>query len=278
MPKVEDIFLKLNSAKYFCTLNICTGYHQIICIKGSIPKTVFKSPFGKYEYVKVPFGLAQAPAYFKELINKVVKDSLFAIAYLDDIIIYSKTAEEHLDHLQQVFHKLHNAELSMKLNRCHFFTKEIQSLGHVLSTTGIKPVPSKTTAIKLMKSLKNDKQVRAFFGLFGYYCKFIKNFDQITKSLRALTHHDAKFDWTSGHYAAFNTLKIALIITPILHYPNPSKCYIVYTDTSDDACGDELLQEQIGQELLVAFLFHTSTETQHKWSTPKKKSMEYAML
>ena len=120
----------------------------------SIPKTAFTSPFGKYEYLKVPFGLAQAPAYFQELMNKVLKDLPFTIAYLDDIIIYSKTAEEHLDHLQQVFHKLCDAELSMKLSKCHFFTKEIQYLGHVLSTTGIKPLPSKTAAIKLMKCSK----------------------------------------------------------------------------------------------------------------------------
>ena len=119
-------------------------------------------------------------------------------------------------------------------------------LGYVLSTTGIKPLPSKATAIKLLQPLKNAKQVRAFLGLFGYYCKFIKNFALITKPLTALTHHDAKFDWTSGHHAAFNTLKSTLIETPILHYPDPSKCYIVYTDASDNACGAQLSQEHNG--------------------------------
>ena len=102
----------------------------------------FQSPFGKYEYLKVPFGLAQAPAYFQELMNKVFKGLPFTTAYLDDIIIYSKTAQEHLDHLQQVFKKLHNAKISIKLNKCHFFAKEIQHLGHILSTTGIKPLLS----------------------------------------------------------------------------------------------------------------------------------------
>ena len=101
--------------------------------------------------MKVPVGLAWAPVYFQELMNKLLKNLPSARAYLDDTIIYIKTAEEHLDHLQQVFHKLCNAELSMKLSKCHFFTKEIQYLGDVLSTTGIKPVPSKTAAIKLMK-------------------------------------------------------------------------------------------------------------------------------
>ena len=151
MPRVEDIFSKLNSAKYFSTLDFSIGYHNISLKEDSIPKTTFTSPFGKHEYLKVPFGLAQAPAYFQELMNKVSKDLSFTIAYLDDIITYSKTAEEHLDHLQQVFRKLCDVELTSK---CHFFTKEIQYLGHVLSTTGIKPLPYKTAAIKLMNSPK----------------------------------------------------------------------------------------------------------------------------
>ena len=146
--------LKLNGAKYFSPFNLCTGYHHLPLEEDSIPKTAFTSPFGKYEYLKVPFGLAQAPAYFQELMNKVLKDLAFAIAYLDDIIIYSKTAKEHLDHLQQVFHKLCNAELTIKLSKCHFFPKEILYLAHVMSSTGIKPLPSKTPAIKLMNPPK----------------------------------------------------------------------------------------------------------------------------
>ena len=166
------------------------------------------SPFGKYKYLKVPFGLAQAPVYFQELMDKVLKDFPFAVAYQDDIIIYSKTAEEYLNHLQQVY--LHDVNLSMKLSKDHFFAKEIQYLGHVLSAHGIKPLPSKTAVINLMKPPRNAKQVRAFLGLVGYYCKFIKKFAWIAKLLTALTCHDAKFAWTSGHHTAFNTLKSTL--------------------------------------------------------------------
>ena len=162
--------------------------------------------------------------------NKVLNDLPFGIAYLDNIIIYSKTAKEHL---QQVFHKLCDAELTVKLSKCHFFTKEIQYLGHFLSSTGIKPLPSKTAAIKLMNPPKNAEQVRVFLGLVGYYCKFIKNFACIAKSLTALTCHDAKFAWTSSHLTSFNTLKGALLEAHILHYPDPSNCYIMFMD----ACG-----------------------------------------
>ena len=210
MPRVEDIFPKLNGTKSFSTLDHHTGYHHIPLEEDTIPKTDFTSPFGKSEYLKVPLGLAQTLAYFKELMNKVFKDLPFARAYLDDIIIYSKTAKEHLNHLHQIFHKYLVSELTMKLSKCHFFAKEIQYLGHVLSSTGIKPLPSKTAPIKLMNSPKNAKQVRGFLGLVGYYCKFINNFTCITKPLTALTCHDAKFGWTSSHLTAFNTLISAL--------------------------------------------------------------------
>ena len=123
MPKVEDIFLTLNGAKYFSTLDLWAGYQHIPLDKSSIPKAAFSSPFGKYEYVKVPFGLAHAPAYFQELMTGIRKEFDFAITYLDDIIIFSRTAEEHLSHIKQVFEKLRNAKLSVKSRKCHFFTR-----------------------------------------------------------------------------------------------------------------------------------------------------------
>ena len=149
--------------------------------------------------------------------NKVLKDIPFAIAYLDDIIVYSKTAKEHLNHLQEVFHKLCNAELTKKLNKCHFFAKEIQYLGHVLSSTCFKLLPFKTVAIKLMNAPKIAKQVGTFLGLVGYYCMFIKNFPHIAKPLISLTHHDAKLTWTSSNLTTFSTPKNALLEAPILH-------------------------------------------------------------
>ena len=120
MPKVKDIFSKLNSTTYFTTLDLCSGYHHILLDNLSIPKTAFNSPFGKYEYVKVPFRLVQAPAYFQELMTGILKDFPFAIAYLDDIIIFSKTPEEHLSHICMIFEKLKSANLSMKKSKCSF--------------------------------------------------------------------------------------------------------------------------------------------------------------
>ena len=216
MPKVEDIFSQLNGAKYFSTLALRAGYHHIGLTTDSIPKTAFTLPFGKYEYVKVPFGLAQAPAYFQELMTGVLKDLPFAIAYLDDIIIYSPTPEEHLEHIRTVFEKLRDAKLSMKLSKCHFFTKEIQYLGHILGKEGIKPVPAKTEAIRIMHPPVNPKQVHTFLRLVAYFRKFIRNFTKIVKPLTMLTRMDVKFEWKEIHQDAFMKLKEAIIQAPIL--------------------------------------------------------------
>ena len=272
MPKVEDIFSQLNGTKYFSTLDLRARYHYIGLTTDSIPKTAFTSPFGKYEYVKVPFGLAQALAYFQELITGVLKDLLFAMAYLDDIIIYSSTPEEHLEHIKTVFEKLCHAKLSMKLSKCHFFAKEIQYLGHILGIEGIKPVPAKTEAIRAMHPPVNPKQVRAFLGLVGYYRKFIKNFAKIAKPLTMLTQMDIKFEWKETHHDIFMKLKEAIIQAPILRYPDTTKPYIVYTDASNDACGAQLSQIHDGTEFPVAFLSHTFTDTQRRWSTPEQEA------
>ena len=272
MPKVEDIFSQLNGAKYFSTLDLRAGYHHIGLTTDSIPKTAFTSPFGKYEYIKVPFGLAQAPAYFQELMTGVLKDLPFAMAYLDDIIIYSSTPEEHLEHIRTVFEKLCNAKLSMQLSKCHFFAKEIQYLGHILGSKGIKPVPAKTEAIKAMHPPVNQKQVRAFLGLVGYYRKFIKNFANIAKPLTMLTRMDVKFEWKERHQNALMELKEAIIQAPILQYPDTTKPYIMYTDASDDACGAQLSQTHDGAKFPVAFLSHTFTDTQRRWSTPEQEA------
>ena len=271
MPKVEDIFSKLNGATYFTMLDLRAGYHHIPLDKPSIPKTAFNLPFGKYDSVKVPFGLAREPAYFQELMTGILKDFNFAIAYLDDIIIFSKTLQEHLSHIRKVFEKLWSAKLAMKMSECNFFSKEIQYLGHILSATDIWPQPSKRHAIQHMQPPTTPKQVRVFLGLVGYYRKFIKGFAKIAKPLTILTRQQVKFDWTSTHHATFPNLKEAIIQAPILHYPDPNKKYIVYTDTSYDACRVQLSQEHDETEFPIAFLSHTFTETQRKWSTRRPR-------
>ena len=161
--------------------------------------------------MKVPFGLAQAPAYFQELMMGILKDFNFTIAYLDDIIIFSKTPQEHLLDIRMVFEKLKSANLSMKKSKYTIFSKEIQYLGHILSATGIRPLPSKTHAIQYMQPPTTPKQVRAFLGLVGYYRKFMKGFAKITKPLTSFTRQQIKFEWTPVHHTTFLHLKEAIV-------------------------------------------------------------------
>ena len=153
----------------------------------------------------------------------VLKDFSFIIVYLDDIIIFSRTAEEHLSHMKQVFEKLRNTQLLMKLSKCHFFTKEIQYLRHILSTKGIRPLQSKIQAINNMHPPKTAKQVCTFLGLVGYYRKFIKNFAKMAKPLTLLTCQKTKFEWTPVHHTAFLRLKESITHATILYYLDPTK-------------------------------------------------------
>ena len=157
MPRVEDILAKLGKAKYFTTLYLRSGYHYIALDKQSIKKTAFCTPFGKYKYLKVPFGLAQAPSYFQKLMNKVLNGLNFAFAYLDDIIIFSNTVEEHLKHIQIVINRLKSAQLKLKKSKCSFFKKELYYLGHLLTTESIKPQIEKVNASDEMRPPTNPK-------------------------------------------------------------------------------------------------------------------------
>ena len=160
----------------------------------------------------------------------------------------------------------------MKLDKCHFFTKEIQYLRHILSTKGIRPLPSKTQTINNMHPLKTAKQVCTFLGLIKYCRKFIKNFAKMAKPLTLLTCQKAKFKWMPIHHTAFLMLKESVIQAPILCYPDPTKQYIVYTDASDNTCGAQLPRENDGMEFPIAILLNTFMDTQRKLSTTEQEA------
>ena len=183
-----------------------------------------------------------------------------------------------MSHIRKVFEKLQLTKLSMKLSKCHFFSKEIQYLGHILSTKGICPLPSRTQAIQKMHPPTTPKQVHAFLGLVGYYRNFIKNFAKIAKPITLLTRQIVKFEWTPEHQEALMKLRDSIIQALIPQYPNPSKRYIVYTDASDDACRAQLTQEHNGIEFPISFLSHTFSETQESGVQLNKRPIEFIML
>ena len=158
LPKIDKLYTKLQGHKIFSTLDLRSGYYHIGLSDRAKPKTAFViSGMGKYEFNRVPFGLAQAPAHFQKLINEVLADCNFTMGYLDDIIIFSKTEEEHLEHLEIIFNRLREAGLKLKLQKCSFFKKHIQYLGHLISDEGIQPLPEKLESIAKNASTQECK-------------------------------------------------------------------------------------------------------------------------
>ena len=231
LPKIDEMYAKLKGAKVFSTIDLRSGYHHITLGKSSRAKTTFVMPFGKYKFLMVPFGLAQAPAYFQLLMNKVLKGLKFAMTYLDDII-FSQDELQHLEHLEIVFSCLWEAGLKMKCSKCDFFKSEIHYLGHLISPVGISPLPNKLDSIRHMPVPNSAKEIKQFLGLTGYYRKFVPRFADISRPLTTLTKKDAKFEWTSACQKSFELLKEALCGEPVLKYADTSKLYTLYTDAS----------------------------------------------
>ena len=243
LPKIDELYAKLQGHKIFSTLDLHSGYYHIGLSDSAKPKTAFViSRMGKYEFNRVPFGLAQAPAHFQKLIKEVLADCNFAMRYLGDIIIFSKTEEEHLEHLEIIFNRLHEAGLKLKLQKYSFFKKHIQYLGHLISDEGIQPLPEKLESIAKMSVPRNAKQVKQFLGLVGYYRKFIPRFADISRVLTKLTHKDKEFKWTLECDKCFHMLKDYLQEAPILRYPDPAASYTLYTDASKYAYAGVLTQ------------------------------------
>ena len=232
LPKIDEMYVKLKGAKVFSTIDLKSGYHHIALGKSSRVQTAFVTPFGKYQFLMVPFGLAQAPAYFQLLMNKVLKGLEFTMTYLDDIIIFSQDELQHLEHLEIVFSHLWEAGLKMKCSKCDFFKSEIHYLGHLISPEGISPLPNKLDSIKHMPVPNSAKEIKQFLGLTGYYRKFVPRFADISRPLTTLMKKDAKFKWTSACQKSFELLKEALCGEPVLKYADASKPYTLYTDAS----------------------------------------------
>ena len=273
LPKIDELYAKLQGYKVFSTLDLRSGYYHIGLSDSAKPKTAFViSGMGKFEFNRIPFGLAQAPAYFQRLINEVLTDCNFAMGYLDDIIIFSKTKEEHLQHLEEIFERLRKAGLKLKLQKCSFFKKHIQYLGHLISDEGIQPLPEKLESIAKMPVPQNAKQVKQFLGLVGYYRKFVPCFSDIARPLTQLTRKNEGFNWSTECDKCFHMLKDYLQEAPILRYPDPAADYILYTDASKYAYAGVLTQSIYGTDHPVAYMSGLFRGSQLNWAALTKEA------
>ncbi|GKD45031.1 putative reverse transcriptase domain-containing protein [Tanacetum coccineum] len=225
-------------------IDLRSGYHQLRVHEDDIPKTAFRTRYGHFEFTVMPFGLTNAPAIFMDLMNRVCRPYLdkFVIVFIDDILIYSKTQEEHVEHLRLVLELLKKEKLYAKFSKCEFWLREVQFLGHVINGNGIHVDPSKIEAVKNWKAPRTPTEVRSFLGLAGYYRRFIENFSKIAKSLTILTQKSKTFDWGEEQELAFQTLKDKLCNAPVLALPDGPEDFVVYCDASGIGLGCVLMQ------------------------------------
>ena len=282
LPLIDDILAVLGKAKYFTSLDLKSGYWQVLMEEVDKEKTAFACHRGLFEFNVMPFGLCCAPAIFQELMSIVLQGlGHFATAYLDDILIYSETLEQHMSHLETVFERLRQHGLKLKLKKCSFLQLETQYLGFIINGRGISPDPKKVEAIRTLPTPTCVREVRSFIGMCSYYRRFIPNFSEIAEAVIALTQKFARFNWTEECQNGFDYLKQSLTVVPLLAYPDPNKPYTLYTDASNTCIGACLTQESDDQELFlpnvrtekpIYYLSHKLSKTQCKWSTIEKEA------
>ena len=277
MISCQDSLESLGSAnaKYFSTIDLQSGYYQVPIEESSKPYTAFVTHDGLWEWNRMSFGLANAPACFTRLMTRVLQGLNWEIAllYLDDVIIFSKHFEGHLTNLRAVFTRLRNAKLTLKPSKCTFGREKIKFLGHVVSAQGIQTMDEKCKAVQEFPQPRKLRDVRAFLGLCSYYCKFIKDFAKIAAPLTDLTKREVAFQWSDECEKAFRTLKQKLVNPPILAYPDYQKEYLLYTDASSTAVGMVLAQVQDGKECVISYGGKKLSNTEMRYSTTERECL-----
>ena len=250
LPRIDDLLDQLHEKRIFSTLDARTGYWQIRMSADSQAKTAFSTTDGLYEFRVMPFGLCNAPATFQRLMQHTLRglggDHPFCSAYIDDIVVFSSSLEEHIEHLNQVFQRLRDVGLKLHPKKCHFARQQVLYLGHIISAKGIYPNPEKVKAVQQFKTPTNVRAVREFLGIAGYYRRFIHQFAKIAAPLHLLTRQDTPFVWSPDCEASFCQLKEKLVTSPVLVYPNFSGPFILSTDAS--AAGLGAVLEQQGED------------------------------
>ena len=274
LSRVDDLLDKLQGTCVYSSLDLMSGYHQVRIAPEDQEKTAFRTPFGLYKYKVLPFGLVNAPAVFVETMTKVFQNrglGKFVIVYLDDILIYSKSPEEHLAHLESVLQTLSDNKLFAQLPKCLFNTDSVEYLGHIVSKEGIRPDPKKTEVVQTWPRPQSLKEMRSFLGLANYFRRFIQGYSKIVAPLTTLTKEGTDWRkpgiWSQECEAAFHTIKRHLTEAPVLAMPDFSKPFEVVCDASIVALGAVLLQE--GRP--IAFESKKLNAAQYNYSTTEQE-------
>jgi hypothetical protein len=239
LPLISETLDRLRTAKYFTKLDLKGAYNLVRVAEGDEWKTAFRTRYGHFEYLVMPFGLTNAPATFQAFLNDVLRDSLdtFVVIYLDDILIYSDTLEEHYEHVRSVLQRLKDADLQVKLEKCQFHVQTVEFLGYVISPEGISMDPAKIEAILSWPVPTSVRDIQVFLGFANFYRRFIRNFSRVVAPITRLLKKDVPFAWDQQAQGAFDELRKAFTAEPILCHFDPSKACFLEPDASKTALG-----------------------------------------
>ena len=273
IPRIDETLDALAGAKYFSTLDLASGYWQVELKEEDREKSAFVTSKGLYEFNVMPFGLSGAPGTFQRLMEAVLAGLQWEIclAYLDDVIVFSKTFEDHLKNLRLVFNKMREAGLKMKPKKCKFCLREVSCLGHIVSDRGVKTDPSKVADVRDWPTPRSPEDVRRFMGLASYYRRFIKDFAKIAVPLNNLLQKQVTFIWRASHESAFTELKQRLTEAPVLAYPRREGKFILDADASNQSIGAVLSQVQDGEERVICYASRTLTKPEKNYCVTRKE-------
>ena len=245
LPCIDELFDQLHGSRVYSKIDLRSGYHQLRVRENDVSKTAFRTRYAHYEFLVVPFGLTNAPAAFMDLMNRVFNPYLdkFVIVFIDDILVYSGSPEEHAEHLRTVLQILRECQLYAKFSKFQFWLDKVAFLGHVILIEGVSVDPQKIEAIVNWKPPTNFSEVRSFFRLAGYYRKFVEGFSKIATPLTNLSKKDKKFDWSDTFQHSFKDLRQRLMTAPVLALPSGKDGYVVYSDASRQGLGCVLMED-----------------------------------
>ncbi|CAM5090469.1 unnamed protein product [Natator depressus] len=275
MPRTDELLEKLGRAQFISTLDLTKGYWQVPLDESAKERSAFTTHLGLYEFNVLPFGLRNAPATFQRLVDGLLAGlGEYAVAYLDDVAIFSDSWADHLEHLQKVLERIREAGLTVKAKKCQIGLNRVTYLGHQVGQGTISPLQAKVDAIQKWPVPKSKKQVQSFLGLAGYYRRFVPHYSQIAAPLTDLTKKKQPnaVQWTEKCQKAFNKLKATLMSDPVLRAPDFDKPFLVTTDASERGVGAVLMQKGPDQEFHpVVFLSKKLSERESNWSITEKE-------
>lgn len=259
LPRIDDQLDSLSGHKYYTSLDLASGYYQIPMAETSKHLTAFVTPDGHYEFNRMPFGLVNAPSAFQRAVNSILGNARFkeAYAYMDDVIIPSKTIEEGLEKLEGILELFRNCGITLNLSKCYFLKTSIDYLGFEVSEAGIKPGSKKIEAVNNFPRPVDQHNVRQFIGLASFFRRFIKGFSIIAKPLTKLLKKNCQWQWGDAEESAFSTLKAELIKRPILSFYNPEYETQVHTDASKVGIAGIIMQRPNKDSPFSAVAFYS---------------------